>query len=394
MTDPLKAFTEHEIHNTVKEIITYLAQIDNESEIMDKEKIETTNNVKVLIEKIDSKLDRMDPFLTTKDKIDLLNNSLKELMNNLDSYMTSEETDAGQKKTIDKSTNTIKSNIIYLIDVIKDDDIIDLRNSLSTYNRSLGQYKKNVETELDFFNKQSAELKNKIKSGFADLDGKVSELQNRIKDQLSRIDEVIDEYKQTMSNEQVNQVKEFEKTRHKFKDELNRELQLYKDELNEYRINTLQKYEEELEEHKERIEKTVNATAGTSKAGGYQKEADKEGKKLIVFNTLTYVFIIGAIIAGYYFLFQPQDVGTDVNAYIIRTIIIAPLAYGIYYSTKQTENHIKGEKLYRKLELELSALQPYIATLDIGKQKDITEALVNKYFTGCEKDEELINKKE
>ena len=57
-----------------------------------------------------------------------------------------------------------------------------------------------------------------------------------------------------------------------------------------------------------------------------------------------------------------------------------------WYAATKSHNHGQMKKMYRRLELELTSINPYLATLDIDKRRELIERFADKYFGQIQSD--------
>lgn len=142
----------------------------------------------------------------------------------------------------------------------------------------------------------------------------------------------------------------------------------------------------EIRKAKEQAEELLGVIGHTGMAHGYKQYADEEREKESIWGKVAVAAFIGLILAtcAFYFLMPNMDLSWT-NLFFRLFIASIFLILGWYAATK-SHNHGQMKKMYRRLELELTSINPYLATLDIDKRRELIERFADKYFGQIQSD--------
>jgi hypothetical protein len=126
-------------------------------------------------------------------------------------------------------------------------------------------------------------------------------------------------------------------------------------------------------------EKIVGIISMKGLAHGYQKIANDEGKKAFWWNIGSLISMVAVIVFGVIFLLMHKG-ALEWTALVSRIVLTGVGITLFTYCAKQATNHRNEERRNRKIELELASLDPYLKDLEPTKQKEVKQALVDKYF--------------
>ncbi len=135
-----------------------------------------------------------------------------------------------------------------------------------------------------------------------------------------------------------------------------------------------------LEDYKNQAAKILNIISNTSMAGGYKQEADREGQSRKFWRTATMISMICLIIASVWSFTHPFGDGSIWTEIARRVFVAATFATVAGYSARQAKIHLDAERLYRRMELELTSLNPYLLELEDTKRQDILAKMAEQFF--------------
>ena len=130
----------------------------------------------------------------------------------------------------------------------------------------------------------------------------------------------------------------------------------------------------------DQAKKIVGLIANTGMAGHYQIIANREWKWMYCMRWIAGAFFIAAIIAIYFLIAAVHSAQVDWEMVIFRFALVAVVLVPAAYFARESARHLRREASYRRIELELSALQPFIARLPEKEAQEIIKKKADQYF--------------
>lgn len=136
----------------------------------------------------------------------------------------------------------------------------------------------------------------------------------------------------------------------------------------------------ELSKQLEEAKKIVDLIANTGMAGHYQLIADREWKWMWIMRWVAGVFFLGAIGAIAWLIVGVHSAQVDWEMVVFRFALVVVVLVPAFYFARESGRHLQREAHNRRIELELPALQPFLARLPEKDAQDIIKAKANQYF--------------
>lgn len=285
------------------------------------------------------------------------------------------------------------------------DDIAGVREAVVSFRQSAGQHLRHLTDEAE-----------RLRSLLSTMSTSATEVQAEIKAQKSRLDTAIAEFQNQFSQATSQRAEQFQQAEQKRLEAATETLGSTKSQLvaliaehsdlltslhdtqdtefSEFIATSSQSSTElqesireagaqqmdEIEALKAEAEKIVGVIASTGMAGGYQKIADGEHRSALVFQITTVVSIVGLIVFAVWAFLNVASGGFDAGMFAAKAF--AAISFGILagYAARQAERHQSNERYHRKMELELTAIGPYVAALPEETQMEVRRELAQKMF--------------
>ena len=326
-----------------------------------------------------------------------------------------------------------------------------LRDAVTSYRRSAGQYIRNIDDEYKSLNKK-----------FQEITANLTQLTSEISSQKQRIDNVISNFQDQFSNAEERRRAEFqaaEKERKEKADSLYTDIENKLDELIEGKDTSYSAKIEEIKaafdklsvdvksnsdalfedikstsassldefngnitaalknfnststkavntftseansamadilENKERAEKLVGIITDTGMVGGYQRVANSEGKAAILWRVIATLCFAGLIVFAIYAYTSAFNHEVKWGEFAARIFVATSFGILAAYAALQADKHEKAERKNRKIELELASISPYLHSLPVEQQHKIKAELASRLFGNNESIEEKVDKK-
>ena len=135
-----------------------------------------------------------------------------------------------------------------------------------------------------------------------------------------------------------------------------------------------------LKQQLQEASRLVGLIANTGMAGHYQKEANVDWWSMWILRIVATGFFIGAICAIHSLIKAVHASQIDWEMVIFRFALVAVVLIPAFYFARESALHMRREARNRRIELELSALQPFIARLPEKEAQEIIKKKADQYF--------------
>lgn len=135
-----------------------------------------------------------------------------------------------------------------------------------------------------------------------------------------------------------------------------------------------------LGEQKVHAEKVVGIISTEAVAHGYGKTANEERSAAKVWRLVAVGALVVWIIAGLAFFGLTYDKDLSLSALARQFLISTPFVLLAGFAALQVSKHQRAERLNRQQELEIAAIDPYLATFDDDTRNAVKRQLAEKLF--------------
>lgn len=331
-------------------------------------------------------LDGADPELVPKAVLDQIHSQLQQLVNQTNQYKQSPN-----DTHLDQAVNSVDA----LLNIVRGgvqpsgltEEITSAREATESWRRSVGQHLRHLESDVTSFreNVQAQEQKlqqieqqaqqhleetrNKGDERLNQLQTSIDELRSSLDSQKGRVDTIIEEHQKRFTEAQETRSTKFqglldtqEETASTRLDEIEKNATTRMDDL----ASSAQETIEEILGHKERVEEVTTAVTATALGGHYKEYADDERDEADQWRKWA-VWLAGAVGAAGIFAFIwlfVTDAEPSVEVFLGRLALALPLGAVAAYAGREASKHRRNSKQARTVQLDLLALEPYLASLD------------------------------
>lgn len=276
----------------------------------------------------------------------------------------------------------------------------ELRQAAASYRRSAGQLLRSIDQEAQATRALLADLQGeaeRVKGEFQvtldnaaatakastdSLEARLSELTQEVTAQKARLDTLTAEYQRQFSADQntrstaaadalTKQAAAAEQAR-------NDAAAAYAQLQTELR-NSAVSLVADMEAQLERAKTVVNAVGAIAYGGGYGGYADQQRRTANIWAFVGAVTLIVIAIAGMWEVWN--GIGSlDISEIVVRAAITIPLFVLAGFAFQQSGRHRENERAARRFELELAAIDPYLALLDDTKRNEIKSDIAKRMF--------------
>lgn len=414
-------FENHSVHTTLNQmnsLIKEILELQNSSDsIIELQRIEQVGTFTQGV------LSNCEPSLVVTSFLDNVNTYLNQVDNYLRNYRN--DRNIGHLQNANNSIDSVLQNIASLTIPTTPNDFEGIRKSIVTFRQSIAQHLRHTEEEF-----------NRIAAAKRELENALTQVSSTVENQKSRLDNAIAEYQNQFSQAEVarreqfaqaeaerqdrfvtlegewgnivdsneadrieifmenegERSKSFTELAESIKDGYNQSLNLFstkRAELEEEFVLSAKAYLEQMEDYKNQAARNLNMISISSMAGGYQAVANQERGSRKLWRIVTMASMGALAVASIWSFTHPFDQGTIWTELSRRLFIAGTFATLAGYSARQAKIHLDAERRYRRLELELTALNPYLAELEDDKRKAVIEEMAGVFFG--QKENEIEN---
>lgn len=135
-----------------------------------------------------------------------------------------------------------------------------------------------------------------------------------------------------------------------------------------------------LEEQKAAALKLVNATGAIAYSGSYGGYAAQQGRAATRWAILTVIALVGLSLFGAWQVIELHGGAIDLTQLALRLVVTVPAFALVAFAARESGKHRENERKARRLELELAAIDPYLALLDATKRDEIKAQVATRMF--------------
>ncbi|GAU08885.1 hypothetical protein [Desulfoplanes formicivorans] len=393
----LDRFDNHPVHGQIQSFEQLIASAEGiVDEIEDTNAIESYERLKLILDAIKSKFDSIDPLLFPAAPLQNLNNQIRQVVSEINAFNSNGN--VGHLTNANNHADNVLVNLSNIVSPSLPRDIDGIRESVTSFRRSAGQFIRNLEVEHN-------DLAAKYEAISQQFEGITAEINT----QKGRLDTAITQFQQQFSEAEDRRREQFEQAKDKRKEDyetlvgdieesfnsnlekLQEKFQSLLDAVKESRDKahkelTLSAEEiiKQIEKQKEKASELVTIITNSGMVGGYQTVANKAKTSSIIWQVIAVLSFLGLIafaIVAFKATFSETLHWGKVGARVFVAITFGILAA---YAARQADKHEEAERKNRKMELELAAIDPYLSELPVETRHKIKEELASRLFAQSE----------
>lgn len=383
----------HEINKTLMNIEKQLDKIDADNEkYVSAETIDDYERLRRVYIHVKNELERVDPLLINIGTVNNLQVYLQNIYINLQNFHSS--INIAELNQANIHADNLLREIAFISYIQEKRDIDGLKESITSFKRSAGQY-------ISSLDKKSKQVKLQLTS----LKTEIEKTEKTVESQKTRLDTFISQNLEQMNvaesrrNEQitigeqkrVNDVTvliedskqevddEIEKLQNKFK-ELEKSLVKTQSDIEESLEAEVELIVEKINIYRKQAEELVRIISNTGMVGGYQAYANDERVAAEKWQKIALGAFLGMIAFIVWVFFISNGSEMQFTTLIMRVLVVSAFLILATYSAKLANRHEKMERRYRRMELELASVNPYLAGLQEEERNALIQKFAIKYF--------------
>ena len=148
----------------------------------------------------------------------------------------------------------------------------------------------------------------------------------------------------------------------------------------------------DMENKKNMAAKVLDVSTNVAVSGGYGKYARQQQIAAEILRVVAILFMGGLVVGAYMTIeLALHGAAIDWKLLAIRAFTIATLGIPAFYAVRESNKHRIAEHRYRKMQLELAAIDPYLELLDKEKRDQIKINLSERFFAQPEITDDVSN---
>ena len=391
--------SNHDINNTFDRFNQVVQQIDNDklASLSIDAAIEYVK-VKRVLNFIKQEFSSCDPLLVSFDNLNAVNAQLQNAINNLSNFCANPDISYISQAVIYMDAALLYTPNFFSIHDQQDfeglkDFLIDFQKSTGKYLSSVEAKVKGLEDNIRILEKDTNGLAVTVETQKARLDNLMNQASEQITSGERHRNEIINQGEAKRNTDFATAIedkkKQFETEHDKVKtgfesitSELKSAQKRFENFLEADAEDSLNKIKALLDQ----AERVTNLVSNVGMAHGYHTYANDEKRTAIFWQGVTIAAFGGLSGFAVYLFFNLHGQDINIPMLILRLLTASTILILGTYSAKQASKHEKLERMYRKTELELTSINPYLACLVEDERHTLMQHFAPKYFGNIDKD--------
>jgi exonuclease VII large subunit len=379
-----KQFEEHPLHKELDAVNTLLAGASIKTK--DPAILDSFNRLVIVLRTFTAFVTSLNAECTVKGFLDNLNAPLSQLHPQLDQFLKNENASHLQKAN---------NQADQLVQRMPPFALPETAAKQTEAVASLATAVENLIASITDQSKTTSESLRKLNEDAKATDDHQRQLDKTIEAQKARLDAAIAEFQKQFSETEAGRRKQIEATEQNFKTQFDQfkekstgEIKTLIDAQKKNMVDLSSRLDDsgkkiiaEMESKKDAAAKVLDVSSNVAVSGGYGKYAAQEKFAAEVLRIIALVFMCSLIYGAYRTIEVALYVAAiDWKLFAIRGITTFTLAIPAFYAVRESNKHRITEHRYRKMQLELAAIDPYLELMEKDKREQIKVKLSERFF--------------
>lgn len=359
---------------------------DNPTAVLEVERL------KQISDQIRRSIDAADPVVISSTHLDALNSQVQQVNGELGSFLANKN--VRHLVNANNYADAMIVNIIVLspprtlsqVEGIRE-AVTSLRSAATNYMHSLEKRTKDLQAKLSSTESRADEINADVNSQKARIDSAIAQMQEQSltheSSRRSDFDASLKEWEKAhaallrvQEGAFTSETKVHEERFASLLDEAQKQMESLGATLQQQASKVM----DSLNVSKTEAEELIGAISMKSMAGGYQRIANREIYATRIWQALTVLSMIGLVVVAFNAIRMTGEATFDWVAFGARVFAAVSIGVLSAYAAKQAEKHHESERRNRRMELELTALDPYLAALPVEDRNKVKTELVARLF--------------
>lgn len=385
-------FKQHRLQSEIQEIETILSSATPKVE--DPALIDAYERLAYVLRMYIAFIRAIDPNRTTPQYLDSLLNTLPDIKNNLAAFVKT-----GNAANLNTANTQADQLLPRFQNVISAADASVLTQSAQDYARQ-------ADALITTLAEKTAKAQEQVTGMVAHVTAsaaRLTQLDSTIEAQKKRLDEAIAQFQKQFSESDTARRMQAEDTERnfasqfqQFRESISKDVQTLLDSQKKELASTVQNFSHDaaqiikhMEDKKVAAARLLDVSANVAITGNYDKCARSERFRAEALRIVALLFM-AALVFGAIETIKLATKAPDIDWKLlaIRFATTLTLAIPAFYAVRESNKHRVQEIRYRRMQLELAAIDPYLELLEKPKRDEIKAELTEKFFAQPElKDE-------
>lgn len=407
MSEWTEQFENHAIHESIRSTLAAVNSIPSGGWEIDTPTTEKLERIRQVLLAAQSRLSSVDPALVPLQVLQQLVGPVQKIEQSMSTFEA-----VGKTEQINLAHNQLENILVGTSNIpvpVSANEVESIREAVTALRRSIGQNSRRhedqveeIDNKLQTITKLADDIEERLESSEQKVSTTITDAKEQIVSQIQKIEtdagsaengrnELVEEFIAEREKSWAGMIKEkreeydtvHEAIEQKF-EELNDRLEKTSSE----KIVTLDEQSEtiltSLTNRQTDAEKIVGVITDTGMIGGYQREANSARNAGTFWRVTALLSLIGLIaFAITIFVLGVIDKDPAVLSWpIVGWRVFVATAFGLLaaYSARQADKHDRTRRRYRKMELELASISPYLHDVPEEKKIEIKMELAKKMF--------------
>lgn len=331
---------------------------------------------------VQARVEAADPLLVPAATLQNLEGPLQQVQNQLQNFQNNG--DVQHLEQADPHLDGLLQHSTALLVAVPWDDreVEDLREHTTNYRRSAGQLVAGLRQDSEEVAEKLAQVKANAEEVDSSRGSKLEELETAVQEQRQNMEQALSQFRENFSTAQDERRNEFTTVLEAHSERSKELLDQLSQEAESQRDNTREQAQElidDMEGLKEQAATLVDAVGTIGTAAGYGKYAAQQ-KTNADWLRLSAVGVV--LIAVGFAVWALASTGTGVTwqRSVAKLTVVTLLGALAAYLGRQSAVHREREAAAKKVQLELAALDPYLALMDPETRSEVKKEIAQRLF--------------
>lgn len=381
------AFTNHPSHGRIGDVDARLQQVKDRD--LNAEALAVWDRVIRLVGEAKTRLETADSDLVSTQMLDRLNNALAVVQDMLDAILAQPEDQPANLSDLAAPLDQLATELVHWPPLLPAESAEEARVAVNALRDAVESAMARAQAQVT----EAEELTTRLREAVAESETKNQEALAALQEQLGgltttiqsdeqRLDAAIEAQRTAFDEAQTQRSTDHAAALEEARASLATTTKELNDAANEASSESLEKANKVLEELKgleDRASKLVGVIGRTGMAGGYQQDADEEGKAANFWRWFTVALSVVAIAAlGWAIAASHGNAST--REVVVKVLLSAAFGGVASYTAAQSAHHRRNARTARNREIALKGLGPYLEPLDDDAKKEVLREFAAKLF--------------
>lgn len=337
-------------------------------------------------------LSDVDPQLVPPAHLNNANNQLKQVRNQLNSFAGNRN--VGHLNEANNQLDSVLSHLGSIPRLEKNASTQELGEAASSYKKSIGALIRSLENQISGLVAEKDVLHTRLQELTAEVAAQKQRADNVIAHMQQQFSAAQEARQSEASSLETKRSNQFELAQEERTKDCEEALVFHEKSVSEFLTASKAQHDAlredlsnqgnfliaALETQKSHAEKVVGIISTETVAHGYGKTANEERDAAKGWRIVAVIALVVWIVAGLVFFGLTYDKDLSFSALARQFLISTPFVLLAGFAALQVSKHQRAERMNRQQELEIAAIDPYLATFDDDTRNEVKRTLAEKLF--------------